>query len=286
MARRFIAYSSGADSTLLLDRYADRDRLHEHDEKIIAVCVDRHPQLDHLQLTGQRIARYVYTEWARRHGRVFTTLPLSIDAPGAESDLGIVSESPQATLWFLTLMGYIGNGDSLHLGYIKADEFWHTREKYVAAFEAICTMRGVTGAKLCFDLEWLSKDEVVSELRARRIPKAALWTCDNPNDLNGPSACGKCEKCVTLAGALKRFPKLKPSLRDTELDRLKRKLQALGASPRESIVRDSDLILPAGGDSHRPDGPWNSVAKVQASAGRLSLGPHNLVSGASARVRG
>lgn len=229
MSRDLIAYSAGADSTLLLDRFADSKHIRDpRFDTTIALSVDSHPQLDARQLEGQRIARYAYTAWARNHGRVFKQVSLRIDGPDGSGKVGVESESPQATVWFLTLMAYVGSGDRLHLGYIKPDEFWHAREKYVAAFEAVCRMRGVIGAELHFDLEWCSKDSVVQELRARGIPRRALWTCDNPagDQDTGPRHCQRCEKCVELARALKKYPRVEHQP-DPTLGELKQRIRDL-----------------------------------------------------------
>lgn len=206
--RDLVIYSGGADSTLLLDEKARA----EDGAPVVALTVEEHPQLHSLQLEGQRRARAAYLAWATAHKRKLTLVALRVTTPayGLTDGGGVTADNPQAMVWMAMLLPYVRSGDRVHLGFIKADEFWHTRALFDQAFAAMCAWKGIK-ATVHYDLEWATKTEVVLRLQALKIPPRCIWTCDEPlSNGAGPIACGTCHKCKELlevCSALPRRPK-------------------------------------------------------------------------------
>lgn len=231
--RDLVVYSGGADSTLLLDRLASQT---DRTDPVIALAVDHHPQLNSNQLEGQRYARFAYLQWAEKHGRKIKLVTLGVHGP----DSGVEGVNPQALVWFSMVMPYVRDRDCVHLGYIKADEFWHGREVFETAFKAVCALKGIA-ATLHYDLEWSSKLDVVSALSARRVPKRCVWTCEEPRrGATAPLECGRCEKCKALRGARKAI-RPEPGVSEVSPPRLRNMVRGAyigdAAEPRADSLR-------------------------------------------------
>lgn len=188
-----VVWSGGADSTLVLARLADGAV-----RPVRALALSAHPQLLPDQLVGQRAARQAFAAVAKKRGWSLRVAEVSYKVVGSAN---VSAALPQATVWLYSLLPYVADGDRVHMGYIRGDDFWHVREAFERAFRAGCKLKGVR-AELVYDLEYASKLDVVRGLREARVPAASVWTCDNPiRTRRGVGQCGRCGKCRELQAA-------------------------------------------------------------------------------------
>lgn len=187
--RQVVLWSGGLDSTLILDRVAEHS---ERARPVLALTVDVHPQLDNHQLLAQRRAQRAYLRHADKKKLFIEHVSIAVKVTGPTS----VGVSGQSYLWLATVLPYVQARDQVHLGYIRYDDFWHSKEKFERAFAAFCKMTGARDATLFYDLEWEHKADVLRELLTRGIGPELVWTCDNPRrDGSKVLACQECSKC-------------------------------------------------------------------------------------------
>jgi 7-cyano-7-deazaguanine synthase in queuosine biosynthesis len=194
--REVVIWSGGLDSTLALHKVASREAAHGGNP-VVALTVEANPQLDERMLKAQFKAQQAYLSLAKKRGFKIKHLRVRITA----SENIINEHNAQTTLWFAMMMPYIVDGDVVHLGYIRKDDFWHYRAEFAAAFHAMCRLQHFK-AKLVFDMEWNTKDQIVEELRHEKIPLQCTWTCESPLLRNRKIVpCERCSKCVDLSRA-------------------------------------------------------------------------------------
>lgn len=104
---------------------------------------------------------------------------------------------PQPVLWLLHASLYLDESEDLYAGYVRCDDFWHLSGWIFQAFNAIQAMTRRTG-KLLMPLEWVTKSEVIEQLRAARLLRAT-WSCEIPK--NGRE-CKKCKPCLAKTAAM------------------------------------------------------------------------------------
>lgn len=197
----YVVWSGGLDSTLILARLASEPK---PNRAVHAIVVDRHPQLDGTMMAAQRTARAAFLKLAKKRGWAFKVTRLSI---GVSGPARIMADNPQASLWLHLASLYVVTGDTLHFGYIRGDDFWHTGGEFKAAFQAMCAYKRAE-ATLSYPLEWSQKVDVVSGLRSLKVPPRCVWTCEEPLPGRGGKlgACGRCSKCKDLASAIAVLP--------------------------------------------------------------------------------
>jgi hypothetical protein len=193
VSRNIVCWSGGADSTLALHGLALNSSVQN---PVVAMTLDRHPQLDDPWMDAQRVARSRYRDFATRKGLHIEEQTYDIVAPSSSSFVATgSSELGQPTIWLCAIMPYIQDGDMVHFGYIKNDVFWHHRHNYEEAFYAICALKHIQ-ASLVYPLEYTPKFLVLMELAKHGIPDDAWMSCDSV--VNG-NQCGLCYKCMELA---------------------------------------------------------------------------------------
>jgi len=228
--RHVVLWSGGFDSTAILGGLLEnRQRL-----PVTALAVAAHPQLDANQLEAQRRARVAFGARAAARKESFQHVELALGVQdsarprrrrlGARdvvfNPVSVTGVNPQATLWFSLVMPYVEDGDLVHMGYIRGDDFWHERAAFEAAFHAVCAMKRID-ARLCYPLAMCTKVDVVRALRDSKIPPTCVWTCDRPQGTSGdcgPKAlraarkvrtirpCGECGKCRDALAACAELP--------------------------------------------------------------------------------
>jgi 7-cyano-7-deazaguanine synthase in queuosine biosynthesis len=189
-----VAWSGGADSTAVLQHYAEAS---SQDYPVRAISIAWHPQLRLKFMQAQAAARKQYLKWAKARGyhlrseRMYWvgSFQMMVGREGWEAP------TSQPTLWLSALLQVVGEGDTVLMGYIQHDSFWHTRHLFEAAFAAGCALKGVT-AELKFPGEWWSKADVLDRLRKARVPDRCWFTCEQTQD---GKPCGVCAKCRELA---------------------------------------------------------------------------------------
>jgi len=199
IAKRFVVWSGGADSTLVL-----ADALREAADGIAPIPTAvtlRHGQVNSVRdRAAEQQARQLFIAWARKkfdlafpHAVVDITMNDHASARGRIGQKGI---------FLCHVFPYVSDSDpgltTVEFGYIKTDDFWHDRGSYVAAFDALVKL---TEAKtsIQFPLEWVTKEDVLRRLKTYGVPRAAWWTCDRTlGTTEKPIACGTCLKCVAV----------------------------------------------------------------------------------------
>jgi hypothetical protein len=183
-----VAWSGGADSTAVLQHYAEASSV---DYPVRAISIVGHPQLLKPFMHAQEWARLNYLAWAKKKGMHIKHERISMSG---NFELRTTEDNhwrAQPLLWLSVLIQEVGDGDEVLLGYIRHDNFWHVRNLFADAFAAGCALKGVT-ATLNFFGEWWSKADVLERLRKARVPDRCWFTCESTPD---GKPCGTCSKC-------------------------------------------------------------------------------------------
>jgi 7-cyano-7-deazaguanine synthase in queuosine biosynthesis len=185
--RHVIFWSGGADSTLLLHRLATNSSA---TWPIVALTAnfDQPANLNEHQFKAQRDAQSRFLDLAKSRGHHIEQVIVDV-----KSKFDLADNCGQPMLWLGTLMPYVRDHDEVHFGYIRPDTVWHVRDQFVDAFQAFAKLGQAENAKPVFDLEWETKENVLSKLKEARIPLNCFWSCENVTE-NG-YACGRCSKC-------------------------------------------------------------------------------------------
>ena len=185
-----VLWSGGYDSTLML-----HNLLSGGYRDVIAVSVKYHPQLSNELLAMERRARNNYAEYAKINNMEFDQAEILIDNTSTitVSPGGIV----QPSIWLMISMLYVNDGDTLHFGYIRSDDFWHHKQQFVTMFESICGLRNLENVKLRFNLEWYTKWDVIAEFEKLGVPSDCAWYCESPKSDFPHTPCGACNCCRT-----------------------------------------------------------------------------------------
>ncbi len=189
-----VVWSGGADSTALLEYYSQSSC---KAYPVIALTVRGMLNINPGQFVNQRIVQERFKRWAKRHGRHIEYSVITIGkAP--------IPCNSQSIWWLCHLFPYIRQNMIVHFGYIRGDDFWHFKGRFVQAFNALCVVGSEKDepnkAKLEFDYEWTRKKEVLVKLREAKVPGNCWWTCEGSTS---KKACGKCNKCRELADAMR-----------------------------------------------------------------------------------
>jgi len=190
--RHVVMWSGGIDSTVLLHRLALNSSLQN---PIIALTIEHH-QIHDDQQQSQRRAQVEYLKFAKAKGLHIDHRKIYV-----KGTIGTDGYAGQPILWFCHAVPYFKYEDEVHFAYIRKDDFWHIRERFEVALEAIRAIYGFgqnNSVKLCFDLEWKDKSDIWKEFQSYKIPNRCIWTCEESK--NG-KPCGKCKKCKELEAA-------------------------------------------------------------------------------------
>jgi hypothetical protein len=139
----------------------------------------------------QREARARYLKWAKRRGYHIHNVILKVDKGDEYLDVS----GGQSMLWLSQLAPYFLEGE-VHFGYIRGDDFWHTKHEFAEAFQALSRLANLS-CLLKLPLEWCNKGEVLCRLSNWEVPNNCWWTCDG--EPRGKRPCGRCVKCEELA---------------------------------------------------------------------------------------
>lgn len=98
--------------------------------------------------------------------------------------------------------------DSIQMGYIRNDDFWHVYKFTQANLETSLKMisNDMLVPQFEYPLQWLSKEEVLETFNSTVLAedlKSHIWTCETPIvssnvDLSTYTRCGKCNSCKHL----------------------------------------------------------------------------------------
>lgn len=182
-----VAWSGGLDSTLILDRLCSSKK------SVWAFSVNWSP-INKLQTKQQQVVRKNYLNYAKKKGYKIHYRQVYIRA-----DMGVIHQGlPQALAWFCFLATYLPESSTLHFGYHRGDDFWgHSLSfKYLMEW---ATYIGDRKVKLEFPLQFMSKYEILAEVKERNIPTSCVWTCERPTQIGKRIvSCGKCTPCLNL----------------------------------------------------------------------------------------
>lgn len=205
-----VCWSGGCDSTLLLCQ------LLEAGKEPVRTLSFSHPQVQgsapslaarkviRAKLRGRAKAWKAHVELSVRQGR----------PGGIGHDCGSML---LPALWLALAVPHLRVDEDLYFGYVRGDDFWHYRTHYGYAYDHLTYATGLTG-KLQYPLEWTDKEEVLRELRKRRLLKAC-WSCELPDR---GRACKRCTPCLTRQAALWKMRlrdagKIKPRYPESEV---------------------------------------------------------------------
>jgi len=196
--RYIVAWSGGLDSTALLHWYATTS---SEAYQVVAVSVIGHPNLNKFQLSLQNKAQARFLKYAKSKGYHIEHRKIKIGGSGIWD--GPSDGTGQPILWALAIAASLRDNDTVLMGYICKDDFWHYKHQFLKLFNAICEFKGVK-ATIEFPFEWVEKAEVIDKIA--KVPKNCWFSCDRTNN-NKP--CGICKKCLAIQ---KCFAKKQPSI--------------------------------------------------------------------------
>jgi 7-cyano-7-deazaguanine synthase in queuosine biosynthesis len=182
--KHLVMWSGGSDSTYLLNRLLKDSTKNE------PVCALSIIWGTSLKDKSESIARKHLSEEFKKRGYHLIYKEVKLNSTGFASD----THNAQPIMWLTTLFQNIQNDAIVHFGYNFSDSFWHIKGKFVKAFYALVNIRDITppDIKLCFDLEWEYKKNIIKRLKRERLLKY-IWTCEFPKKVGVP--CHKCDKC-------------------------------------------------------------------------------------------
>lgn len=209
-----LCWSGGLDSSLVLHQIAveQRDGTKAHPHGIRALTI-HHTQISMCGAAADK-ARKALAEKFRRSGLNINYLDVTVEQSAkswrTENFLGSC-DNPQALLWLTVAANYLERDEDLYSGYIRTDDYWHSANRYQAAFEALQAVAGRTG-RLVHPLEWETKADVIRSTKELQLHDLCWW-CEKSNlkPKRGTYApCGVCKSCQTHATGewfCERFPK-------------------------------------------------------------------------------
>lgn len=192
-----VIWSGGMDSTLILDYYGG---FSSKEYPVIALSVEKHPNIDQKHLMYQLNAQIRYLNHAKKKGYHIKHQRIKVDCEFSDklhfeqsNDIG----TGQPFVWLCNIVQFLKDGDDVFFGYIRNDCFWHNKDKFEKAFNSLVDLRSIK-VQLKYPYEWHHKYDILEELEKRKIPRNCYVTCDEPKK---GEACGYCSKCVTFKNA-------------------------------------------------------------------------------------
>lgn len=215
-----VLWSGGADSTWLLHHYAGAS---SEDHRVRALTIAKHHYLSKPFLTAQGWAQLNYLALAKERGYHISHEKIEVDGDWTwgESSISFKHNPAQPLMWLSALAQAMGDGDTVLMGYIRGDCFWHFRDKFEAAFRAICDLKGVK-ATLEYPIEYQYKADILRELNKERIPDSCWFTCE---DTQNGTPCGKCTNCEAISEAKRSWRYKSASRSDSQEKLIKRRVR-------------------------------------------------------------
>lgn len=106
----------------------------------------------------------------------------------------------QPALWAAAIAFYGNEYDTIVMGYIKEDNFWHHRNDFEIAVQRLYNITHLNKKILTFwyPFEWHSKENILKEVYlknsfTRRVFQN-IWTCEGSED----EECGNCDPCKVI----------------------------------------------------------------------------------------
>jgi len=194
MGRNVVLWSGGADSTSLLDHYAG---VSCRDYPVVALVVE-HSKISPIFARAQQKARAEYAKLAKRRG--FHLLIQTVKTSG-NFEFGLNDSCryyvPQPIVWLNAISQVVKDGDTVFMGYIGGDLFWHFKDRFEAVFKAFCVLKGID-ASLEYPLEFQRKSDILAKLKRQKIPARCWFSCERTTD---GKPCGICSKCQEVNDA-------------------------------------------------------------------------------------
>ena len=168
--RDVVFWSGGMDSTLIAVRLL-RER------KQVTLCTFTNPNIggDHQQnmeqIKRKRIIQRMITEFGEHQINYET---FTWDGPFR---LGNVLG--QASVWCSMFPAVAESEDRLYFGAIEYSHFWHRKEKFENAINAVLDMHDKKNITIKYPLEWMSKKSVKKELKKYGYLDACFHSDDN-----------------------------------------------------------------------------------------------------------
>ncbi len=176
----YVAWSGGLDSTLLLKDLSSefsKDTINA----ITVTHVGNNPQLKQESKTRNKLHKI---------------LPKNIKYHTIRVQTNLHGQGQQMPYWLSFIMPFIGNGDTLNMGYLGSDgyNFWGLKENLINSFNSFMELQSTKDAKIEFPLQYRNKGYVIQALKRLKLLNNC-WYCGDPK--NG-KRCGKCMKCMSF----------------------------------------------------------------------------------------
>jgi len=192
--REIVIWSGGCDSTLVLAERAVKSSK----ENPVHTLSFNVPWIDKRQMRCEFLARKKILKELKKRGLHIINHEVTLTE---NQELDFEYGLPQQHFWFLMSVFYTKKNDKVYFGYIREDDWWHIEKHYTNAhyYLKLCRDRD---AKFVYPLEWISKEEVVRNLKKEDLLDLC-WVCDSPKKIGVP--CGKCKKCLELKDAINKL---------------------------------------------------------------------------------
>lgn len=196
MGSNIVVWSGGADSTWVLHHYAG---VSSEDYPVRALSIASHPYLSKPFMKAQAVARNNYLALAKKRGYHIKYEKMTVGGNWIwkKPPDSFEHNTAQPLMWLSALSQAVGDGDSVLMGYIRGDCFWHTRSEFEKAFKAICELKGVN-ATLKYPVEYDSKASVLLKLKKAKVPASCWFSCEDTKD---GTPCNECVCCDEIKAA-------------------------------------------------------------------------------------
>ena len=95
----------------------------------------------------------------------------------------------QPSIWVPTATLYAKSGECIITGYHSGDDYWMVHHTTNKLLQYMCEMQGKTDINLVYPLQYLTKYDIIRELKARGLYDLC-WYCEDNTDRLTP--CGEC----------------------------------------------------------------------------------------------
>ena len=191
-----VLWSGGADSTFVLHQYAG---VSCEDYPVRAFSVCSHPYLSKPFMRAQESSKRNYLKLAKRrkyHIR-YERFLVGGNWSWGKIDDSFGHSTEQTLVWVSSLVQALNHGDTVLLGYIRGDCFWHIRNKFEAAFRSLCDLKGVS-VSLKYPVEYNYKSDILLKLKEEKVSDSCWFSCEDTQD---GKPCGVCSCCIEIADA-------------------------------------------------------------------------------------
>lgn len=192
---KYVVYSGGADSTLLLAEVGMFCRKNNIPVNVISMNMD---VLDRFKGTHEREVRDKFIQFLKRNDFEVNVNTVNINWTKSESNI-CNPKLPQQFYWEMISLALIPKNSDVFFGFIKGDDVWSVdafrQEIWRNAFEWL-----ESKSHMYDPYKWYGKSYILQRLHALDLLDYT-WSCESPlGDTSAP--CGTCTPCQHRKEAL------------------------------------------------------------------------------------